>query len=266
MEAELKLSESDEINLKDFLAFLKRNYLFIFLCGVFGLIFSAGYLAYTPKLYESRMQLQMAQFKSNSNIEEPAALISRLRGITAYPIEVLASCAIPEGAEMRDYLDGRIKVEVIKNVADIVEMRIKATSQELSRYCAEKIISMIVNQQINMIEQHLAGRQIQLLKYQQAMKEEINQIEKIKNPALTNFAYLARLDKLSFLRTRIDELQEEAFIAYKHPAKLIAPIDVSKKPVFPKVGLVIMLGTLLGLMLGLMYTLVRTVWHKVTLG
>lgn len=101
-----------------------------------------------------------------------------------------------------------------------------------------------------------------MLQYQQALREEQQQLDKIKKSELDYFAYLAKLDKLSWLRTRIDVLQEEVLLSQLHPAKLIAPIYVPNKPVSLKVGLVLRLGLALGLMLGLLYTLGREGWRK----
>ena len=157
---------------------------------------------------------------------------------------------------------GAIQITAIKNVANAVEMRVRASTHEQAMKCAVAVVAMTVTQQRSLIEERLAGRQNQLTQYQQALREEMQQLEKIKKSELGNFAYLAKLDKLSWLRTRIDVYQEEVFLSRLHPAKLITPIYASKKPVPRRVGLVLILGLMLGLMLGVLYAFGREGWRR----
>lgn len=263
--------QTDGISLKDIVDLLKRNRRLIVIWGFVGLLFSAAYVALTPKKYEARWQLQMAQIVNSSsnsysysysNIEESSALAQRLRTSTTYPVEVQQSCSMPENGEVGDYLDGALKVEAVKNVANAVDMKVGAPSLDQAKKCAEAIVAMIVAQQSSLIEERFAGRQAQLEQYRRALREEQQQLETIKKSELGNFGYLAQLDKLSWLRGRIDALQEEAMLSQKHPAKLIAPMYVPSKPVSSKAGLVLLLGVSLGLMLGVLYALVWDGWRK----
>lgn len=269
MQNENLQAASDEISLKDIVDFLKRNQRLIVLCGFAGLLFSTAYVLLLPKKYEARWQIQMAQFinsssnNSFSNSEEPAALIHRLRFPSSYPVAVQQSCGMPNDVKFGDYLGGALEAQVIKDVAMTVEMKFHAHSDTQARQCAEAIMAMIVAQQRGLIEEHLAGRQEQLRLYQQALREEQQQLESIKKSELGNFGYWAKLDKLSWLRTRIDALQEEALLSQLHPAKLVAPIYVPSKPVSPAVGLLLLLGVALGLMFGVLYALVRNGWRRV---
>lgn len=77
-----------------------------------------------------------------------------------------------------------------------------------------------------------------------------------------NFGYFAKLDKLSWLRTRIDALREEVLLSQMYPAKLASPVHVPSKAVSPRRGLAILLGVFLGRTLGLLYSLGRDGWRK----
>ena len=256
MQNENSQTASDEISLKDIVDFLKRNWKLIVLCGVAGLLISSAYIIRAPKNYEARWQMQMAQF-NNSNSEEPVALIERLRSSTTYPVEVQQHCGMPENGEFGDYLNKKLEVQVIKNLTKAVQFKFRAANPEQAKQCAEAIVAMVMAQQRSLIEESLAGRHAQLAQYQLALTEEQRQLEKIKKSELGNFGYLAKLDKLSWLRTRIDALQEEALLSQKRPAKLIAPIYAPSKPILPRLGLVLLLGLSLGLMLGMLYALGR---------
>lgn len=265
MDNEKQQTARAEISLKDIVDFLKRNHRLMVFCGFVGLLFSTAYLVGAPNKYDASWQMQMAQFtnvNNNINIEEPSALIQRLRAPTTYPVDVQHSCGMPESGEFGDYLGGKLKADTIKSVANAVEMKVSATSTDHAKKCAEAIVAMIVAQQRSLIEERLAGRQAQQEQYQHALREEQQQLETIKKSELGNFGYLAKLDKLSWLRTRIDALQEEALLSQKHPARLVAPIYVPSKPVSSKAGLLLLLGVSLGLMLGVLYALVRDGWRK----
>jgi len=264
---------SDENSLKDIVGFFKRNKLLIMIGGLAGLLFSTAYILLAQEKYEARWQLQMAQFvnvngngnvngNNNSNSEDPSALIQRLRMPTSYPKVVQESCGVQEDGNADEYLNKKLKIEVVKNVVNAVDMKVTAPSTVQAKKCAEELVAMIVAQQQDIIEERMAGRQEQLKDYQHALREEQKQLDTIKKTEIGNFGYLAKLDTLSWLRTRIDAMQEESFLSQKHPAKLLTPIYVPSKPVSPKVGPALLVGVMLGLMLGLAYAMGREGWRK----
>ena len=246
----------DEISLKDIVDFLKLNQKLIALFGIAGLLISSTFIILAPKEYEASWQMQMAQF-SNTNSEEPAALVQRLRSPTAYPAEVQRQCGMPESGEYGDYMNKKLEVKTIKESASAVQFRFRAAKPAQTKQCAEAIVIMITAQQRSLIEERLAGRRVQLAKYQQSLAEEQRKMLKNSKFELGNLSYLAKLDKLSWLRGRIDALEEEALLSQMHPAKLIAPIYAPGKPVAPKPGQLLPLGLLSGLMLGVLYAFGR---------
>lgn len=258
-------TESDEISLRDIACFIKRNQRRFLLWSFAGLLLALAYVLLSPKEYEARFQLQMAQFKSNSNSnsngEEAPLLIQRLRMPTTYSDNVVQTCGLSEN-EFGDYLGSMLVVNATKGMSNVVEMKVRASSPDLARHCSEALVSMITEQQRALIEEGLAGRQVQLKKYQQALQEEQRQLERINKPALGNFAYLARLDQMSWLRTRIDALQEEALLSQMHPTKLVSPIYMPSKAVSPKKSLALLLGIMLGLVFGVLHSLGREGWER----
>lgn len=268
---------ADEIGLNDVMVFLKSNRRSIVLGGFIGLSFAIAYIGLTPNKYEARWQVQMAKFVNNGNVsansngtnsisfslsEDPAALIQRLRVPTVYSPAVRQSCGVNEGSDPGEDLGGRLKVNLIKNVNDSVEMKVVSSSRDQAMKCAEALTGMIVEQQRDLIVERLAGRQTQLAEYRKALLVEQQQLEKLRNSELGNFGYLAKLDQVSWLRTRIDGLQEEAMLSQLHPARLTTPIYVPSGAVSPAVGMSLVLGALLGLMFGLIFALAREVWRK----
>lgn len=256
---------NDKITPREIANFFSRNRKFILIAGMAGLILSIIYVMLASKSYEARWQMLMAQMvvsNSNSNSEEPAALVQRLRPSSAYTVEVLNYCGKAGEDEVEEYLDKTLQVQVVKNVPNSVEFKLRATSVEQIKVCSNAIVAMVIAQQREIINERQSGKQEQLAQYQQSLKDEMRQLEKLKKTELGNFGYLAMLDKLTWLRARIDGLQEELFLSQKYPAKLNAPIQVSRKPVSPKVPLVLVLGLLLGLMTGLLYAIAREGWRR----
>lgn len=261
MTEENQQKASDEIKLTDMVNFFKRNQRQIVFFGLAGLLLSTAYVLLTPKKYEARWQMQIAQL-ANVNIEEPAALIQRLRISSSYPGAVRRSCGMPEDGDFGDYLGGALVPQAIPNLPAAVEMKFRAPSVMQAKQCAEAIVPMIMAQQHDFIEDRLSGRKPQLMQYQQTLREEMQQLEQKKNLELGIATYLTRHDQLSWLRGRIDVLREETLLSQLHPAKLTAPIFVSKNPVSPRVGLVLLLGLSLGLMVGVLYSLGREEWCR----
>lgn len=253
-------SNNKSISLKDIVVFLRCNLALIVACGVIGIVFSLIYISVTPNSFEARWQLAMAQI-NNSNSEEPTALIQRLKSPTTYTARVFQACD-KSGDDVGEYLDKALQVRTVKNVPNIIEFTLRVSNKELATQCANALIAMVIDQQRELIRERLSGRQEQLVQYEHALKEEMQQLEQLKKTELGNFGYLANLDKLTWLRTRIDALQEELFLSQKHPAKLTSPLLVSNKPVAPKKSLIMIIGLLLGLLLGLVYAMSREGWRK----
>jgi len=250
-----------EISLNDLVDFIKSNWKRIVLFGIVGLLLSSAYVVLAPREYGAIWQMVMAQLSNNNNLsnsENPVALIERLRFPTTYPVEVQQQCGMQHDKDIGDYLNQRLEVQVINNLPNAVQFKYRANSQAQAKQCAEALVMMVVQQQQGLIESQLTVSKIQLARYQKSLAEEKRNFEKMNNDII-GFAYLARIERLTFLRERIDALQTDIFLDQNYPAKLTAPIYASSKPIAPKVRLVLMLGILFGLMLGLLYVLGREV-------
>ena len=269
MQNEKQQTASDEISLRDIVDFFKRNYRLIVGGGVAGLLFSAAYALTVPNKYEASWQMQMAKTgngngneNGNGNIEEPAALIQRLRVPTAYPVEVQRACGMPDGGEFGDYLGGTLKVEVVKNVANAVGMKVRVSSPELARQCADSIAAMVVAQQRGLIEERMAGHSELISSVEQMLQRDMKLFEGLKRNENGSLKYLAKLERINSLNARLDALKEEILMSTKRPAKVTVPIFVPSNPVSPKVRLLVIFGMLLGVMLGALYALGRDGWRK----
>jgi len=235
--------------------FVGRNKALLGSFGLAGLLLAIVYLWASQSVYEVRWQLYMAQYAvvtdkgSNTlNAEEPAALIQRLRPVTTYTTNVLKECGHQNSEG--DYLNKTLAVQVVKNIPNLVEFKLKVPSIDLGRRCSEMIVSMITEQQAALIVERQAGKKDQLIKYQKELDKELEQLGRLKKGALDNFAYLAKQDKLSWLRTRVANLEEELDLSQRFPARLNAPVFLLNKPIAPNGPLILFVGVILGMLIG----------------
>jgi hypothetical protein len=242
-------AETDGISLKSITYFLKRNVSTFIVGGLAGIIVATAFVLLVPKRYESKMQLRMAQL-GNGSIEDPTAFSQRLRALTVYPGNVLQACEKFDEEELGGYLDGVVEVATVKNVPNIVEMKVRGSSPEQVKNCSESIMQMIVEQQSDLIREKLIGHKTQIAMYLQTLRDENRNLENIKRPDIGGIAYLSVLGKISWLRSRIDTLQEEEMLSQVHPTKLTVPIFISQRQTFPRVRLTLLIGILIGLSAG----------------
>jgi uncharacterized protein involved in exopolysaccharide biosynthesis len=254
-----------EISMRDVLMFIKENWKIVALTVVMGLLIAITYLKQAPKRYETAMLVQMAQTGTPmESIESPATLTERLRYPATYSTSVIKECGFTDGDSLGGYLGGMLKATAAKAMPNVLAIKVRALTQEAARQCAESLLAMIVQQQRDLIAERQMGRKEQLAEYQRAIVDEMRQLESIRKSETAGFGYLAKLDKLTWLRTRIDELQEEERSAYQHPAKLVMPLMVSTNPVSPKVMLSLLLGVVFCGLLGVAIALGKRVWRNIT--
>ena len=272
------MSDSDndnEVSLKDIVNFFKVNGKFIAAVAAATFLLSVAYVQLAPKKYEAIALLQMARLQNSNvglksvegpisrNIESPASLAERLRYPASYSGATLQQCGVADTEALGEYLGGMLKVRALRPMPDVLEIKIRDLTQEAAKQCAEAIVQMIGTQQHDLVESDLSGVGENLARKRQALAEELRQLKSIGNAQTGNFGYLARLDKLSALRTSIDALQEEISFARRNPAKLSAPIYAPAGPVWPKVRLSLLFGLLIGVLLGVLLALAKSAWRRI---
>lgn len=277
---EVQHAANASIDVREVIRFFRQHRIIVASLCTTGLLCALIYLAITPAQYEAQLWLKMAQSSrnndsitisinngnvsvnskttSNSNIsEEPEALAQRLRSPTTYTEVVRQNCGLQEEARLHHFLDRNLEAHAVKNSTTLFELKLRAASVSQARQCAESVVEMISSQQAKLIGEQMAGRGEQLERYQKAYQEEQKKLAVLSNNGLERFAYLAELDQLSWLRSRIGTLQEELNLSLKYPTKLTGPIFVSSKAVSPKVSITLLIGVLLGLMVGVLFASIR---------
>jgi uncharacterized protein involved in exopolysaccharide biosynthesis len=62
----------------------------------------------------------------------------------------------------------------------------------------------------------------------------------------------------------MDGLNDEMLFAKLHPTKLVAPIYVPNRPVFPIVPMIVLLGTFAGLVLGVIFATLLNQYRRLS--
>lgn len=264
-----RIRAGTDITLGDVFSLVHQNLKLILLGGIIGLLGGGLYLATTSEKFAARGQLRLAQLVSPSageqnisfmNVEEPLALIYRLRSPATYSDVVIEQCNLENAEESGEYLGGLLKVTPIKNVPNEVDFVVLHSSPELAKKCALAIVEMLMVQQREMINDRYAGYTERIAQYAEIAKEEKRQFDKVKSEEMGSFTYLSKLDRLGWLRIRMDQLEAELFLSQKHPLKLVTSIYTSNRPSSPKVRHSLLFGAVLGILLGLLYVFGREWW------
>lgn len=163
------------------------------------------------------------------------SLVQRLRLPAAYSIEARGACGVPEGVEYGDYLGGALMVNAVRNVSGVAEMKFYTASPSQAMQCAEALVTMIEQQQHDMVEGQLAGYRARILKYQQTLAQVEQQLGAKTNKSSSVFGHnsMSNFESMSQLRLRIDDLEGDILQSQLNPAQLTAPIYVGSKPVAP---------------------------------
>jgi uncharacterized protein involved in exopolysaccharide biosynthesis len=140
-------------------------------------------------------------------------------------------------------------------------LKIRAESKEVALTCAQAIFENIKDSQSQILKPYIEEAKTLLLKYQVRLNEAQRLIAMAdKSGQALSAAYLANRDELKFLSDEAIRLNAIITAGDTRHTKLVSPIYVSDKPVFPKKTISLVLGLLAGLFLGLLYVLARKAW------
>lgn len=160
---------NDEISLLDILVFFKKSWKVITLCGFFGSIFATLYLLLTPKHYEARAQIRMAQIgltnptnPFGTSVEDPASLIARMQFPTSYDQSTIDACSFHDKTNPARALSKSIKLSTPKGIANTVELKAYGKSPELAKNCALAIVDLITNLQTQFAKPFVEEAKIKL--------------------------------------------------------------------------------------------------------
>jgi hypothetical protein len=264
-------AKEDEISLLDIFLFFKNEYQFIIGFTLLGFVGAALYLWTVPKQYEVIGQIKMAQIANLNNnnvtslginIEEPQALIARMAIPTSYPKETIALCGLAEEKDAGALLAKKAKLSIPKGLGGTVDLEIRDTSKEVAQACANAIYEGVKTSQAQLIAPYVEEASKKLIIEKERLSRATEFIVRAdKSGSGVSGAYLATRDEIRSLVDQISTLQAVINGNESRAARLVAPIYVKDRPVFPQKRIGLLLGLLLGGFLGLLLAVSRR-WYR----
>ena len=209
-------SDQPEISLLDILRFLKGSYKTILIFGVLGVIIATAYLAITPKQYEARVQIAMAQIGATNNhinalgvnIEEPALLILRLSSPTSFTPETLVACGLQDQANAALALNKSIKLTIPKGMVNVVELNTFGGSQQVAQECALAVFDLIKTTQAQLVAPYIEKAKIKLAEDEDRLQKAMDLVTRSdKSGAAMSASYLSTRDEIRYLLDEITALK-----------------------------------------------------------
>ena len=254
-----------EISLLDILNFFKKSWKIMVLCTFLGLVGAVTYLGVTPPMYEASAQIRMAQLSQvnpaspfGTNVEEPTSLIARMQFPTNYSDQVIASCAYQDKPQAALALSKAVKLAIPKGVANTVELKISAPSQQLAASCAQAIFMQIAHMQEEFSKVFVEEAKLKLAQDNERIEGARKLIARAdQSGSAMSAAYLSARDELTYFLTDREKMLDLINSVKSRGTRLDSPIYASEKPVFPKKAMSLVAGLLGGLCLGLIIALGR---------
>ena len=262
-----QLSQSeDEISLPDILSFLKSAWKTITIFGLIGIVLSIAYLVITPRQYEAKAQIVMAQIGATNsnlnplgdNIEEPALLMVRLVVPTSFTPTEIAACGFEGKPDAAAALAKAIKLVPVRGVPNVVELKTFGNSPEAAKDCANAIFDFTKTSQAQIVAPYIEEAKIKLADDEQRInraKELVSRSD--KGGSAMSAAYLSTRDEIRYLLDEIMGLKNILASNQNRATRLLAPIYASDIPISPKKRIALAGGLFAGLFLGLLIALAR---------
>ena len=262
--------KAQEISVLDILGFLKNSWGIIISFGVLGLVGALGYLLVTPPMYEAVAVIRMAQISQlnpanpfGTNVEDPSSLIGRMKFPTNYTDSVVTGCGFQDKPQAALALSKATQLSIPKGVANTVELKVIAPTQQLATDCAEAIFMQIVRMQEEFSKVFVEEAKIKLALDNERIEAARKLIARAdKSGSALSATYLSARDELTYFLTDRDKMLDMINSVKTRGSRLDSPIYASETPVFPKRVKSLTAGLMTGLMLGLLLALGRKFWRQ----
>ena len=244
------------------LRFLRSGWKIIVAGGILGFLVGMGVLLTSPLKFEATAIFLISQVPrvsngsvgliiSDSNIEEAAVLIARLKLPSTYSAMDRSDCENSNQESISPEAMVRIvSAGIPRSANSAVVIRIRRDSKQAAEKCANALFEMIAAQQEAMaapMKQELLQAVVALEARLAEGRDELSQAEK---NGKSQTLFFAKRDELIFLHHQLYSLRRE--IQRITPAHLVSPVYASSSPVTPQRALVLAAATLAGFLLGLL--------------
>ncbi|MCS6765344.1 MAG: Wzz/FepE/Etk N-terminal domain-containing protein [Candidatus Protistobacter heckmanni] len=254
--------------------FCRESWRLIGICTLIGLVIALGLLAIAQKQYEASVQIQVAQISINKisdnetnnpfgvNVEEAAVVVGWLKTPTAYSEDALRNCAVSPGGSAAEDLIPSLLFGVMKNTANIVEIRLRRSSREIAATCAQAIFNLVKIRQAELVKPLVEEAKKTADELKKAYEENKALLVRTDKSWITSAVYLCMRDEMRSQLEDIRRMENVVSSAAARPTRLLSPIYSSDRPAFPRPGICIALGISVGLMIGLLAAITRGLYLR----
>ncbi|WP_050467307.1 Wzz/FepE/Etk N-terminal domain-containing protein [Herbaspirillum chlorophenolicum] len=266
---------SDDIDFFDIVSFVVDYWKIIAACLIAGLAIAAGYLTWTPKQFEARALVKVAQVLSmpfiarqnngnigdsgklaSVNLEAPSTVAEQFRQPTAFSSDTVKACGVDSG----ETLVSKVLLLPSKTASEILEISTRADTPQTAEHCATAVFQQILLQQ----QQQLLPYKAELIRIQKDLElrylDNQELLEKMEKVGAFHNMYFSRKDTAQMLHNQLDMIKQS--MKFNADPHLLAPVYAPKHPVSPVRSKTIVFGAMSGLLLGLFLALSRLAYGK----
>lgn len=246
--------------------FIKEETKPIYISGIIGVLVSGLYLLITPNVYKAVVNVSMTQVVSSTNalavnVEEPTALIARLRDSSSFDSELIDICNFQNFTDIEEELRRFTKFSISKTAPSVVEIAVMRPKQAIAKLCAESIYKFVVRSQMQMAEPIIEASRnkssIQLAKLEKRLLEDRLLMTREQARSALTQAQISLANQIRALEDQRDLLlAQTARILGPQGSQLNPPIYVAYKPFYPKSMITLAVGLLGGILFGVCIALV----------
>lgn len=240
--------------------YFKYGYKLILLFSALGTFFSAFYLWITPSMYEGHAQINLSEisyFDSKSRLstillEEPTKIVVRHSLPNLYTKKEIKDCGFQDNENAALNLSKSIKINSVKGVTNLIEIKFRGTSPEIVYRCIDGIFQKIYEIQKDILLKYQSRLQM-LLKNNQIKITQINSLfrDSAKDPSIMISIYISKINELNTLINENKEIESLLEVIKLAEPELVAPIFVNNEKIYPNKSLVLLIGILTGIFCGL---------------
>ena len=261
---------NNAINLWELLEQLKNGWRWLFAGGIVGLVGAFGFVILIPAEYEAKVMIQPAKIgmivvpTMTMTVEPVAETLERLKRITFYNDDLVKACQTDSAKELAN----NVKANLVKGNS-LLSISYRAASAALANTCMGKIVEHLTQSQ-----SAIAAPLLKELEDQRtSTKQQIDEAEhflalsdkRAAQPSDSDFlsaVIMLKREELMKLQKLYREQRIQLTEPLTQPMKLLEPIYVSEKPVFPKKMITLCGGLIGGLFAGLLVLFVNRSWCR----
>jgi capsular polysaccharide biosynthesis protein len=253
---------ADELLLLDIIKFIQKSWKTITSFAALGIAGAFFFILLTPKQYEVTAQIRVAQLPNSNfnliNIEEPNALISRMKLPTSYSKVTITLCGLADEKGAQDKLKNKVIFTIPKGVGKVVDLRITDNSKDVASACAMAVYQLIKASQDELLTPYIeaARREMVILQKRENRLTELFKMRNKMEPVSEAIFLLGRND-IDSLSNQIASINNLVNSVDSFSTKLTAPIYINDDPVAPKKLISLLVGLLCGGFLGLLIALIQ---------